>query len=219
MATKTKSKPKLTKLDRKPINRKAYADIKASEPSTAAELVVTQPDKVGRPTDYTIELAAKICASISQGDSIRTALAPDELPAISTFYVWLAKHSQFAEQYTRACQERAEAMAEDILDIADDGSNDWMERKYGDQIEWVTNGEALQRSKLRVETRKFLMSKMKPKKYGERLDITSGGDALPTPLIYIPTELPYTAINNKRRVIDGNSTDEPAPTTEGQTTQ
>jgi hypothetical protein len=59
-------------------------------------------------------------------------------------------------------------MADDILEIADDGRNDWMEiiSKDGDSVGWRVNGEAVQRSKLRVESRKWLMSKMLPKKYG-----------------------------------------------------
>ena len=62
-------------------------------------------------------------------------------------------------------------MAEDILDIADDGTNDWMEKQdsEGSAAGWSFNGEHVQRSKLRVDARKWLMSKMKPKKYGEKV--------------------------------------------------
>lgn len=101
-------------------------------------------------------------------------------------FKWLREHKLFSEQYTRAKQEAADAMAEDILDIADDGHNDWMERNYGEDTVWVTNGEALQRSKLRVDTRKFLMAKMKPKVYGDKLDLTSDGKALPQPIVVLP---------------------------------
>jgi hypothetical protein len=70
-------------------------------------------------------------------------------------------------------------MAEDILDIADDGTNDWIEREREDGSTFeVINNEVIQRSKLRVETRKWLMAKTKPKKYGDKLDLTSAGEKL-----------------------------------------
>jgi hypothetical protein len=63
-----------------------------------------------------------------------------------------------------------EALAEDILDIADNANNDWMERqgRDGQDLGWIANGENIQRSKLRVDSRKWLLSKLAPKKYGER---------------------------------------------------
>ena len=95
------------------------------------------------------------------------------MPAASTVFLWLQAHKPFSEQYARACTERTQAHAEEILDIADDGTNDWMEKfgKDGESIGWMVNGEALQRSKLRVDTRRWLMSKLAPKKYGERLEL------------------------------------------------
>lgn len=140
-------------------------------------------NKVGRPTTYTKELADEICEGITLGYSVRTVCNPDPMPAISTFYKWLREHEEFSKQYARACEERTEAMSEDLLDIADDGSNDWMEIHKGDYHGWQVNGEAVQRSKLRADTRKWLMAKMKPKKYGDKLDLTSDGKALPTPIM------------------------------------
>lgn len=86
------------------------------------------------------------------------------------------------QQYTRAKEESADAMADEILDIADDGSNDYMTVTYGEEEREVINHEALQRSKLRVDTRKFLMAKMKPKRYGDKLDLTTDGKELPAPI-------------------------------------
>lgn len=96
-------------------------------------------------------------------------------------------------------------MAEDIMDISDDGSNDWMERNYGDKVEWITNGEALQRSRLRVDTRKWLMSKLAAKKYGDKLDMTTNGKDLPTPIFGGQSAVPT---NNS------NPQDIPAPQTD-----
>lgn len=139
---------------------------------------------MGRPSTYSKDVAAELCAYLSMGESLRTACAHDGMPGVSTVFRWLSAANRedwaddFREQYARAKEEAADAMAEDILDISDNGSNDWMEKHYGDSITWVTNGEALQRSRLRIDTRKFLMSKMKPKRYGEKLDLTTGGDKL-----------------------------------------
>lgn len=135
--------------------------------------------KTGRPTKYSQKLADKICEQLSLGYSIRTVCNPEAMPAISTFYEWLRTYEEFSKQYTRAKQESADAMAEDILDIADDGSNDWMEAKRKDGSTYTAlNYENIQRSRLRVDTRKFLMAKMKPKVYGEKLDIVSDGEKI-----------------------------------------
>jgi len=134
---------------------------------------------MARPTSYTQEIADEICEHLSLGESIRTVCKPEHMPSIATFYSWLRTYDEFLEQYARAKQESADAMAEDILDIADDGTNDYMERKNKDGSTCeVVNSEVLQRSRLRVDTRKWLMAKMKPKKYGDRIDMTSNGESI-----------------------------------------
>lgn len=108
------------------------------------------------------------------------------MPAISSVFKWFREHPEFTEQYARAKQESADAMAEEILDIADDGTNDWMTRSTRDGTEYeVPNHEVVQRSKLRVDTRKWLMAKMKPKKYADTLDLTSAGEKLPAPIMSV----------------------------------
>ena len=135
-------------------------------------------NKIGRPSTYTQEIADRICEQLAMGESLRTACKGDDMPSVATVFNWFRTYPEFLEQYARAKQESADAMAEEILDIADDGSNDWMKVNYGETEFWKTNGEALQRSRLRVDTRKWLMSKMKPKKYGEKIDMTSDGKAI-----------------------------------------
>ena len=138
----------------------------------------------GRPTKYTQELADEICALLAEGLSLRSVCTDESLPDKSTVFRWLREHKEFQDQYTRAKEESADAMAEDTIDIADDGTNDYMTITKGDKSYEVVNGEAIQRSKLRVETRKWLMAKMKPKKYGDKLDLTSGGDKIvPVPIL------------------------------------
>lgn len=131
----------------------------------------------GRPTDYTQELADDICEKIGDGDSMRAVSRCDDMPAMATLFRWLREKEDFKEQYSIATLERAEAMGEDIIDIADNANNDWMEA-HGDSEGYRQNGEALQRSKLRVDVRKWHMSKVKPKKYGDRhhIDIADKTD-------------------------------------------
>lgn len=132
----------------------------------------------GRPSDFTQDLADKICEELAEGKSLRTVCLADDMPGKATVFRWLRTNEDFRDQYTRAKQEAADALADEILDIADDGSNDYMTVKFGDEEREVLNHEALQRSRLRVDTRKFLMAKMKPKVYGEKLDLTTDGEKI-----------------------------------------
>lgn len=130
----------------------------------------------GRPEIYTQELADKVCQRIAEGYSMRTVCKPDDMPGLTTIFKWLREKEDFAKQYARATSERTEAMAEDILDIADDGSNDLMTIQKGNKEYEIENKEVTNRSRLRVDTRKWLMSKMKPKKYGEKLELSGDKD-------------------------------------------
>lgn len=125
----------------------------------------------GRPTLYTVELTDSICSRLAAGESMRSISRDEDMPAMSTLFKWLREHEEFSQQYARAKEESADALVEEILDIADDGVNDWMEKhgKEGEAIGYQVNGEHIQRSRLRVDTRKWAASKLKPKKYGDRL--------------------------------------------------
>jgi hypothetical protein len=102
------------------------------------------------------------------------------MPGKATVFRWLGVHEAFRDQYARAREAQADTLADEMLDIADDGDNDWMERKGedGQSLGWRENGEAIGRSKLRLDTRKWIASKLKPKKYGDKLAL-GGADDLP----------------------------------------
>jgi hypothetical protein len=152
--------------------------------------MTSQGKKIGRPSSFTQEIADKICQELALGNSLRTVCLPDGMPSVASIFNWFRNYPEFLEQYTRAKQESADAMAEDVLDIADDATNDYMMRTGKDGNEsYQLNGEHIQRSRLRVETRKWLMSKMKPKKYGEKLDLTNDGDKFEPVIIYRPEKL------------------------------
>ena len=82
----------------------------------------------GRPSCYSKELADKFCGLIATGLSLRSACKEEDMPAPATIFKWMREHESFLKQYEKATQERTEAMAEELLDIVDDGSNDWMEK-------------------------------------------------------------------------------------------
>jgi terminase small subunit-like protein len=96
------------------------------------------------------------------------------MPSRSTVYLWLAQNREFSDQYARACEVRAHELADEIIEIADDGRNDTYED--GDGNEHV-NTDVIARSRLRVDSRKWLASKLAPKRYGDKVEqVISGGD-------------------------------------------
>lgn len=132
----------------------------------------------GRPTEYTVDLGTDICNRIAEGESVRSIVQDDKMPSSSTIFRWLLDESkkEFWEQYEKARNIQAELMFEELLDIADDGSNDYYERENKDGSTYETvDSEHIQRSRLRVDTRKWYLSKVLPKKFGEKLDLTTGG--------------------------------------------
>lgn len=133
---------------------------------------------VGRPTIYSQELADNICLRISEGESLRAICRDDKMPALSTIMLWNLSNKEFSEHYARAVDARAEHLFEEILEIADDGSNDYMTITKGDEDYNVENREVTTRSKLRVDSRKWFLSKVMPKKFGDKLDVVSDGKAI-----------------------------------------
>jgi hypothetical protein len=134
--------------------------------------------KGGRPTKYSEELGNKLCSELALGQSLRTVCKSDDMPCVATVFNWFKLHEEFLEQYTRAKEESADALTDEMLDIADDASNDWMEKldKEEQPMGYQLNGDHVQRSRLRIETRKWLASKLKPKKYGEKIQQEISGE-------------------------------------------
>jgi hypothetical protein len=89
---------------------------------------------MARPGEYTPEIGTEICRRIAEGQSVRSIVKDDDMPASSMVYKWLLEpeHKAFSEQCAAARAVQAEAMFEELLEIADDGSNDWMEKERQD---------------------------------------------------------------------------------------
>lgn len=130
---------------------------------------------------YTVEQIDEIfnyvCQEIEKGRALRNILKEKEMPSTSTFYQWLDEKEDKAKQYARATEVRADVIFDDILGIADENENDTYVNEQG--IE-VVNSDVIQRSRLRIDARKWVLSKLNPKKYGDKTDITSGGDKIQT---------------------------------------
>ena len=136
-----------------------------------------RPKKLGRPVTYTKKLGDAICARIAEGESVRHLVKSRNMPSSSTIFRWLLdeKYKDFWEQYEKSRNIQAELMFEELLDIADETENDWV--KIGKRK--VPNKEMVLRSRLRVDTRKWYLSKVLPKKFGDKIDVTSGNKPIP----------------------------------------
>lgn len=128
---------------------------------------------MGRPSDYSDELAAEICSRLASGKPLTKICADESMPCQSTVYLWLKKQDGFSEMYARARDDQADTLADEMLEIADDATRDVTKTEDGD----VFNSEHVQRSRLRVDTRKWIASKLKPKKYGDKVSVGGDGEA------------------------------------------
>ncbi len=117
----------------------------------------------GRPSKYTPAVAEAICAALADGMSLRALCAQPDMPGMTTVMRWLADPSkpEFRLQYAHAREAQADLLAEEILEIADGCSHTISKDGC---IE--TNRELIARARLRIDSRKWLASKVAPKKYG-----------------------------------------------------
>lgn len=131
--------------------------------------VEVKRDGAGRPSIYSKELVAKICERIVVGDSIRTISACETMPCMATIFLWLSKYPEFLEQYRVAKEQQANVFSEELIEIADDGRNDYYLKQTKDGDVFVAlDAENINRSRLRINTRQWVMERMQPKVYGQK---------------------------------------------------
>ena len=112
----------------------------------------------GRPSKYTKEIAGRICERLALGETLRSICRDEEFPEESTVRKWaLENREDFYTQYAQARNTGLDAMAEEVMAIAD-----------------VENADDVHRARLRVDTRKWYLSKLAPKRYGDRLNVDHG---------------------------------------------
>lgn len=131
---------------------------------------------------FSQELFDDICTHISEGRSLRSICAQSNMPSTAAFMKWLNKDPALVEQYARAMESRGEHMFEDMLTIADNTEKDIIVLEDGREI---VDHNVVSRDKLRIDTRKWILSRMNPKKYGDssKVDVTSGGDKIDNTLV------------------------------------
>lgn len=112
---------------------------------------------------------------IEEGGSIRSILKRPDTVGTKTFYKWLEASEELQERYKNATKKRADNIFEEMLEIADKQSADM---ELNDRGEHVINHNVINRSRLQIDTRKWMLGKLNPTKYGDKLDVTSGGDKL-----------------------------------------
>lgn len=134
-----------------------------------------------RATKRTPEVIERIMEGLSNGTPLRELCRQDGMPAWRTVYDWLEADKALAARFAHARDLGFDAIAEEALEIADDGTNDWMARRRQDgTVEDVVNAEHIARSKLRIETRLKLLAKWSPKKYGDKQQLEhTGADGAP----------------------------------------
>lgn len=137
----------------------------------------------GRPSSYSKKLGTLICKRIAEGESLRAICRDKGMPTAATVFNWLLDTDGkpgFFEQYARAREIQADLKFEEIQEIADDGTNDWMAALGEGEgtAGWRFNGEHVQRSKLRVDTLKWRLARMNGKKYGDKSETTHKGDPM-----------------------------------------
>lgn len=155
-------------------------------------------DKGGRPTKYTKELGREICDRLAHGESLRSICRDDEMPHRSTVIRWNYENygevkdennkiveEGFHYHYEKARNIALDIMADDLIDISDESENDFIivENEKTGKTKEILNKEAVMRSRLRVDTRKWYLSKMAPKRYGDSRKIEHqqlDGDGEPT---------------------------------------
>lgn len=137
---------------------------------------------------YSREIADQVLAEMAEGKSLKEICrthreAGEDWPAPATFRLWVVNDTDgLADRYARAREAQGMHWADEILEAADDATNDWVERvNRRGETERAVDREHIQRSALRVDARKWLLAKLHPQLYGERVAHQAlGKDGKPT---------------------------------------
>lgn len=118
----------------------------------------------GRPSTYNDDIAAEICSRLAKGQSLNSMCKLDHMPDITTVYEWMFKHPSFSQKYAKAREDQADTMADEIQEIVDE-EPERVQSEYGSYVDsgYVAN------KRLRIDARKWIASKLKPKRYGDKV--------------------------------------------------
>jgi hypothetical protein len=156
---------------------------------------------------YDPKLVDEVCDRIAEGETLRAICREEHMPSPQVIYRWMAADPSFKERFAQARELGEEVIVQECLDIADNATNDWMEKldKNAQPIGWVLNGEHVQRSKLRIETRLKLLAKWNPRKWGDRQIIAGDAEA---PLVTTGDTPLMSAIKNIEMSLQARNADE-----------
>ena len=129
---------------------------------------------MGRPSSFTQEIADRICDRIAGGESLVAICQDEEMPARSTVFKWLVDFPSFSDIYARAREAQADALADDIVHIADTPQIGSKTVSKATGLE-ITEGDMIEHRRLQVDARKWMAAKLAPKKYGERQHVEHSG--------------------------------------------
>ena len=136
-----------------------------------AQQPVAAPRKTSRST-YTTQMANLICIRLSEGESLKEIVKTEGMPNRATVYRWLLEQPAFCDKYARAREEQADTLADEIIAIADESPEiNEVRDKNGDVIDIKIDSGYVAYQKQRIEARKWTAMKLKPKKYGDKLEL------------------------------------------------
>lgn len=117
----------------------------------------------------------EIIEKISNGESLTSILKNDNMPCFTTFYKWIEDNKENLERYARACEVRSDIIFDEMIQISDTPVEGVMIETDDSGRTKEKKGDMLGHRRLQIDTRKWILSKMNPKKYGEKLDIGHSG--------------------------------------------
>ncbi len=129
--------------------------------------------------EFTEQRAEEICSRMAAGETLPQICRDAHMPSPNVVrYTWTEKYPAFSDAYIRARHALVDHWAEETIDIADDSTNDYVDREVrAGRAVRVVDQEHIARARLRVDARRWLVSKLNPKSYGDRVDLNVGGQA------------------------------------------
>lgn len=126
----------------------------------------------GRPSEYSEEMAIDICSRLASGEPLVRICRDEHMPDVRTVYRWLVAHEAFSQMYARAREDQADTLADEIIEISDESKRDKIIDADGNER---MDSEYVARSRLRVDARKWVAAKLKPRKYGDKISTEHSG--------------------------------------------